>query len=277
MPYATNAIAGRRSYFEDDGGDHPVVVVHGGFGEPVDLVRQLPLLQGLPSGEFRLVYVDHRGHGRSDKPHDPGAYGIRLRAADAVGVLDELHVERAHFLGISWGGRLGFGIGQHTSDRVLSLVIGGQQPYRWPDSPLVRVVTDGLAESSRQGSVQPLVDAFERFWQVTFPPTRRASILANDPVALEAAWRAALAEGPVATDMTRWRVPCLIFLGGADADFVELARRAAADIPGARFLSLVGEDHFQAHAGGHGAVLEAVLATLRGAGGPGPQPDRRTS
>jgi hypothetical protein len=160
---------------------------------------------------------------------------------------------------------------------VLSLVIGGQQPYRWPDSPLVRVVTDGLAESSRQGSVQPLVDAFERFWQVTFPPTRRASILANDPVALEAAWRAALAEGPVATDMTRWRVPCLIFLGGADADFVELARRAAADIPGARFLSLVGEDHFQAHAGEHGAVLEAVLATLRGAGGPGPQPDRRTS
>jgi pimeloyl-ACP methyl ester carboxylesterase len=54
------------------------------------------------------MYVDHRGLGRSDKPHDPDAYAMSLRAADAVAVIDELDIERAHFIGMSWGGRLGF-------------------------------------------------------------------------------------------------------------------------------------------------------------------------
>jgi hypothetical protein len=52
---------------------------------------------------------------------------------------------------MSWGGRLGFGIGELAPQRVLSLVIGGQQPYRWPDSPLTRLVTDGLIEAQTQG------------------------------------------------------------------------------------------------------------------------------
>jgi pimeloyl-ACP methyl ester carboxylesterase len=48
------------------------------------------------------MYVDHRGLGRSDKPHDPDAYAMSLRAADAVAVIDELDIERAHFIGMSW-------------------------------------------------------------------------------------------------------------------------------------------------------------------------------
>ncbi len=40
-------------------------------------------------------------------------YAMPLRVADAVAVLDDLGVEPAHFLGISWGGRLDFGIGEH--------------------------------------------------------------------------------------------------------------------------------------------------------------------
>src|SRR5829696_3197096 len=65
---------------------------------------------------------------------------VRSRASTVerpVAVLDELGTERAHFIGNSWGGRLGFGIGEHVPERVLSLVIGGQQPYAIdPDGPL---------------------------------------------------------------------------------------------------------------------------------------------
>ena len=132
---------------------------------------------------------------------------------DTVAVLDELGIERAHFVGKSWGGRLGFGIGEHAPDRVLSLVIGGNQPYAWPDSPLVGVVTEALRVAREEGTVGPLVRAFEDFWGVAFPDAQRARWLGNDPAALAAAWSAALAEGPISQDLGRWRMPCLIFIG----------------------------------------------------------------
>lgn len=136
MPYAKNPLDAGRVYFEDDGGTGTPVVLHGGFLDSAATVRDLDLAQALRD-EFRLICVDHRGLGHSDKPHEPDAYAMPLRVADAVAVLDELGIERAHFIGMSWGGRLGFGIGEHAPQRVLSLVIGGQQPYRWPDSPLL--------------------------------------------------------------------------------------------------------------------------------------------
>lgn len=263
MGHANNALDGGQVYYEDDGGAGDPVVVHGGFGEPVDLVRTSPLAQVLPADEFRAIYVDHRGHGRSGKPHDPAAYAMSLRVADAVAVLDDLGVGRAHFLGMSWGGRLGFGIGAHAPSRVLSLVIGGQQPYAWPDSPLVQAVTEGLAAAREQGRFEAFLEALERFWDVTVPAPRRERLLTNDPVALEAAWQAALAEGPVTDNLGDWRMPCLIFLGAGDADFLEQARRAADEIPTAEFLSLASSDHYEAHTSGDALLLEAVLRTLR--------------
>ena len=80
-----------------------------------------------------------------------------LRVADAVAVLDRLGIERAHFIGRSWGGRLCFGIGEHAPERGRSLIIGGNQPYAWPDSPLNRLVGDALAAGRERASMEPLV------------------------------------------------------------------------------------------------------------------------
>jgi pimeloyl-ACP methyl ester carboxylesterase len=188
---------------------------------------------------------------------------MAVRAGDAVAVLDELEVGRSHFIGMSWGGRLGFGIGEHAPERVLSLVIGGQQPYRWPDSPLVRVVTEGLAAARREESMLPLLDAFEEFWDVTFPEERRQQVLGNDAAALEAAWQAAMDEDPISDDLGLWDVPCLIIIGEGDADFLEQARQAAEEIPDAEFISMVESDHYAAHTQHPDDVIKTVLRTLR--------------
>jgi pimeloyl-ACP methyl ester carboxylesterase len=265
MPYARNRWDGSRVYFEDDGGDDAAVVLHGGLVDSVELVRDSSIATALAADEFRLIYVDHRGLGRSDKPHDPESYAMPLRVADAVAVLDELGIERAHFIGLSWGGRLGFGIGEHAPERVLSLVIGGQQPYAWPNSPLSRIVTEALARSRTQG-IEALVEAFEAFWDLRFPDAVRARYLDNDPVALEAAWSAARNEGAVSEDLRAWQVRCLIFIGAGDADFLDQARRAADEIPKATFLLLEEADHYAAHTSRDDVVLAAVLGTLRGDG-----------
>jgi len=263
MPYATNAVDGCRVYFEDDGGGVPVVL-HGGLLDAVVDVRGSGIAQGLPAGEFRPIYVDHRGLGQSDKPHDPAAYAMPLRVADAIAVLDELGIERAHFVGMSWGARLGFGIGEHAPTRVLSLVNGGQQPYEWPASPLTQAVTQGLAACGSE-NIEALVEAFEAFWDVRFPDEGRARWVDNDPVALRAAWTTVTSEGPVSEELSAWRVPCLLFLGAGDHDFIDQARRAAEEIPNAELLVLEEADHYAAHVSQDDQLLDAVLRTLRAA------------
>jgi pimeloyl-ACP methyl ester carboxylesterase len=266
MPYASNARDGGRVYFEDDGGDGTPVVLHGGIVDSVDAVRHSHIAQGLPDDEFRLIYVDHRGVGRSEKPHDAKAYSMPIRVADAVAVIDDLGIERAHFIGSSWGGRLGFGIGEHAPERVLALVIGGQQPYAIdPEGPLARVVTRTLLASRREGSLEPFIQGLEQFSGVRFPETMRAQWLDNDPAAIAAAWSGALAEGAVATHLQEWRVRCLIHVGAGDVDFHDQARRAASEIPNAEFVSIEELDHIGAHFQVD-PLLPAVLRTLRGNG-----------
>jgi pimeloyl-ACP methyl ester carboxylesterase len=265
MPYAFNALDGTRISFEDDGGPGAPVVIHGGFLDPVPLVRRSPLAVALrpSSDEFRTIFVDHRAHGRSDKPHEASAYAMPLRAADAVSVLDVLEIEAAHFIGLSWGARLGFGIGQHAPDRVRSLVLIGQHPYAIdPTGPLARLVGDALTASRAEG-IQALVQAFETVVG-RYPDDVRAHYLACDAAAMRAAWTAALAEGEVATDLSHWETRCLISVAGEDVDFFDQARHAAEEIPGAEFLSIEREHHLGLDTAKIDPLLPAVLRTLRG-------------
>src|ERR687895_524633 len=122
MPYATNPLDGIRTYFEDTEGSGAPVVVYPGFADPLAYAKTSPLVGALDD-EFRLIFADHRGQGRSDKPHDVASYELATRVADATAILDTLGIERAHYLGFSWGARLGFAVGEHAPERVLSLVL----------------------------------------------------------------------------------------------------------------------------------------------------------
>ncbi len=266
MPYARNSLDGTRIYFEDDGGQGKAVVLYGGILDSVDLVRESDTaraLQVLP-GEFRLIFADHRGLGRSDKPHEEKAYSMPLRVADTTAILDYLRIERAHFIGTSYGGRLCFGIGEHAPERVLSLIIGGQQPYAMDhDGPIARAVRESTAATRAKG-IEAFVEALEKGGKMRFPDDKRARYLENDPAAVIAASDAMLNEGDVVTNLREWKFPCLIFMGIDDADFYDLARRAADEIPDAEFLTLKGVGHLGAHLQ-HDNVVTAVLRTLRAA------------
>ncbi len=251
-------------YFEDEGGGGIPVLILGGFLDPIELVRASPIARALGelAAKFRLVYVDHRGHGRSDTPHDARAYAMPLRVADAVAVLDELGIDRANFVGISWGGRLLFGIGEHAPERIRSLVIIGQQPYPIdPDGPLARVVGKAM-DASREQGIEALVLAFEAI-AGRYPEPVRATYLASDAAAMRAAWSAAMAEGAVAENLGAWDVRCLICVAADDVDFLDQARRAASEIPNAEFVSIAKVDHLGMDAAGVDPFLRAVLRTLR--------------
>ena len=125
MPYADNR--GVRIHYEVEGTGPPLVLQHG-FTDSIGGWRQFGYVDAL-KGSYRLILLDARGHGASDKPRDPAAYDMALRASDVVAVLDELGVERAHYLGYSMGGRIGFDTARLALERLRSLLIGGAHPY----------------------------------------------------------------------------------------------------------------------------------------------------
>ena len=264
MPYATNPLDGIRVYFEDSGGNAPAVLFYTGFADPLEVAKASRLAREL-STEFRLICADHRGQGRSDKPRDEGAYALATRAADAVAILDTLSIERAHFLGSSWGARLGFALGEYAPERVLSLVLCGNQPYAWDlDSPTAQAVAAAVTASRRDGMVG-FVERFETSIDYRFPEPDRTWILEkNDPAALEAAWKSAAAESPISQDLRTWQVPCLICVGEAD-EMYDSARRAAEEIPGANFISLAGHSHISAFYEADALLLPHIFDLLHSA------------
>jgi len=212
-----------------------------------------------------MIFADHRGQGGSDKPQDASAYALATRVADAVAVLDALGIERTHFLGSSWGARLGFALGEHAPERVLSLVLCGNQPYAWDlESPTAQAVAAAIVASRKEG-MKGFVETFESALGYRFPePERTWTLEKNDPVALEAAWRSTQIEGRVSQNLTAWRVPCLICAGEAD-EMHDAAECAAAEIPGAKFVSLAGHSHISAFYEADDLLLPHILELLRSA------------
>jgi pimeloyl-ACP methyl ester carboxylesterase len=244
MPYATNPQDGVRTYYEEWEGAGEAVILLSGYTEPLQYSQRTGLAQAL-RGRHRLIFADHRGQGRSDKPHEAEAYALPTRVLDVLAVLDASGVDRAHFVGYSWGARLGYAVGEHRPERLHSLVLCGNQPYEWDrDSAIYQAVAAAVAAGMERG-----IDAFVEVWESSagerFPEPLRGWMLESDPAALDAAWRSTLTEGPVSRDLSRWRTPCLIYVGAED-EMRDDARRAAAEIPGARFLSLPGHTHYSA-------------------------------
>lgn len=244
MPYATNRLDGVRTYYEDWPQDGPPVLVYTGLGDPLEDAQENPLVLAL-ARDHHIYFADHRGHGRSDKPHHDAAYALPTRVADTEAVLDEVGLDRVHVIGFSWGARLGFALGEHAPSRVRSLTLCGNQPYAWdPAWPPVPLLTEAL-EVAQGSGMTAFADCLEAAFGERIPPQARERILANDPRALAAAWRSALAEGPISADLSAWTVPCLICMAAGEDMFAN-AERAAAEIPGARFLALSGVTHLSA-------------------------------
>jgi 2-succinyl-6-hydroxy-2,4-cyclohexadiene-1-carboxylate synthase len=73
--------------------------------------------------DYRLVLVDLRGHGKSDKPQT--GYHIDEMARDIVGVMAHLELDRAHIVGSSLGAEVGLSMAANDPEKVISLVCEG--------------------------------------------------------------------------------------------------------------------------------------------------------
>lgn len=119
------------TYFIDHGSGEPVVLVHG-FSQTHAAWLQTPLYEDLVR-DHRVIAVDLRGHGASDKPHDPTAYGPNL-SSDLVRLLDHLDIDKAHFVGFSLGANVVGDVVVSSPERVHTATMGSGFFTTWDES-----------------------------------------------------------------------------------------------------------------------------------------------
>jgi pimeloyl-ACP methyl ester carboxylesterase len=131
-----------RIAWEEQGKGAPLLLIQGlGYGrwswEPV-----VPAL----AERYRVLWFDNRGIGESDKPEGP--YTAKLMAGDALQVLDEAGVERAHVLGASLGGMIAQEVAAGTPERVDKLVLCCTTPGGAATVPMPDVTVQLFAEAA---------------------------------------------------------------------------------------------------------------------------------
>ena len=109
---------GELNYQLDGPEDAPVLVLSNSLGTDLHMWdQQIPAF----AEHLRVLRFDTRGHGRSLVT--PGPYSIEQLGHDVLALLDALHIERAHFCGLSMGGLIGQWLGINAGERLRKLVV----------------------------------------------------------------------------------------------------------------------------------------------------------
>ncbi|MCW3015625.1 MAG: alpha/beta hydrolase fold protein [Solirubrobacterales bacterium] len=105
-----------------DAADPAILLIHGASASM--LWWEQELCERLAAAGRYVIRFDNRDTGRSVS-YPPGRpeYALRDMVDDAVGILDALHIGRAHFVGVSMAGAIVVGAGLHHADRVASLTL----------------------------------------------------------------------------------------------------------------------------------------------------------
>jgi 3-oxoadipate enol-lactonase len=189
---------------------------------------------------FRVVRYDTRGHGKSDVPHGP--YSLDRLGRDALELLDELKLQRIHFLGLSLGGVIGQWLGIHAPERIGRLVLSNTSPYLGP----VDRWRQQIAWVLQPGHGEEIADMFMRNWfpasmQHEHPSvvrTFREMVQATDPHGIAGNF-AALRDMDLRRTDALITCPTLVIAGRDDAvTLPEHGRLIADTIPGATLVTL---------------------------------------
>lgn len=140
-------------HYEEYGQGTPLLLLHGLGSSCRDWEYQIPVL----AEQYRVIAMDMRGHGRSDKPRE--RYSIRGFAGDVEALIEHLNLGPVHVVGLSMGGMIGFQLAVDQPHLLKSLCVVNSAPRvkiqnandawqyakRWALARLVNMETLGKA------------------------------------------------------------------------------------------------------------------------------------
>ena len=108
-----------RLWYEDQGDGPPLLCLSGLTRNSTDFDYVLPYLVG----EHRVIRLDYRGRGKSQRAPDWQTYNIPTEARDVVELLDHLGLDRVPILGTSRGGLIGMALALTAKARLGGLCL----------------------------------------------------------------------------------------------------------------------------------------------------------
>ena len=225
---------GVKIHYETFGEGRPLVLVHGYVLNITWNWVNSGLVDALQPVR-RLVALDCRGHGESDKPHDPEAYGNEIMAGDVLRLMDHLGIEKADLFGYSMGSAVSCHLIVHHRGRFSSAVLAGTGD-RFFFEAAGASVTDGMAEAMLADDPSQITDPMLRVFRALAD-----GIPNNDRIAL-AACSQHVREPVDRADFARVDIPVLI-VNGANDDVAGKADELVAAIPGAKLVLIPDTDH----------------------------------
>jgi pimeloyl-ACP methyl ester carboxylesterase len=226
MPFVFNR--GARIYYDSIGSGAALVMHHGLFGSGTDWI-DYGYVDAF-AADHQIIILDSRGHGRSDKPHDPKAYDLAQHASDVLAVLDELGVQKADYFGYSLGGWIGFGLAKYAPERFRSFSFVGAHPYAENLQPFRNLMPKDLDAFSA---------VIDQIFGRRLTAAMRTRLLANDLDALRMLCKDRESNADVLASMI---MPCLLIVGELDPRLAPV-RQCASELSNAMFLSLPECDH----------------------------------
>ena len=232
----------------DEGAGEPILLIHGFASNAATNWVDPQCVRTLTQDRRRVIALDNRGHGQSDKLYDPARYGAPEMADDAIRLLDHLKIDRVDVLGYSMGARLAAFLAIAHPDRVRSVVFGGLGIH------MVRgmVGAGPLAAALEAPKLEDVTNDTARSFRIFAEQTN------SDLKALAACMRGPREKLPP-EKLGALTVPVLVavgskdVIGGSGAALAEL-------IPNAQFLDIVDRDHMRAV--GDKKFKQGVLAFL---------------
>lgn len=240
--------SGLRLSYEVAGAGPAVLCIHGFASSGKVNWIDTGWVETLVGAGYTAITLDNRGHGASEKPHDPEAYYPTQMADDALALLDHLGIERAALLGYSMGARIAAFLAFVHPERLAAVVFGGM------GLNLINGLTDGndIIAGLRAPSLADL----------THPTARQFRIFADhtgsDREALAACMETS--RQPMArADVRRIDVPVLVAVGEAD-EMAGPPQPLADLLPQGEAFVIPRRDHMRAT--GDPKFKEAALAFL---------------
>lgn len=218
----------------DEGAGEPVLLIHGfGSNKMVNWVNP-GWVKTLTDAGYRVIAIDNRGHGESEKLYDPELYTSPIMAEDAKALLDHLGLESAFVIGYSMGARISAFLSLKYPERVRKVVfggLGGSMIHGTGDpAPIIKALREepGVPIKHVAGK------AFRDFADQT----------GSDRLAL-AACMASARQKIAVEELSTLSVPALVAVGTRDV-IAGSAQELADVLPDARAVDIPGRDHMVA-------------------------------
>ena len=206
MTQFATAPDGVRIAYDDVGEGHAVVLIHGFGANRLQNWRAPGWYDTLLGAGYRVIALDCRGHGESDKPHDVAAYDEKKMIGDVMAVMKAAPVGHAFIMGYSMGGYMTVRLLNTNPSLARRAVVGGVGGVYFTRDNEWRVM---IADAIAAGPDASLESAEERMFQAF------ANQPGKDAVALAACMRAPR-QVLTAAELRAIKTPVLVVCGGED-------------------------------------------------------------